>query len=372
MLASPIDLCGRILLCVGLWGTTLASARILDPQRLVILGAAQPQLALGSDGRVWLTYVKAGDVFTARSEDEGATFSEPAKIGTVPNVMVGMRRGPRIAAQGNRVTVSVIADELIAWRSNDGGKSWSGPVTINDVPTAAREGLHDLARAPDGNLFVTWLDLRNGTMELWGAESTDGGRTWSKNEQIYRSPDKTICTCCQPSAFYDSTGTLAVMWRNAIGGSRDMWLSTRLPNTKEFTNPRKLGGGSWKIDGCPMDGGRILATGDGHFASVWQRDGEVFFCPANGPEVSLGQGKQPVAAVQAGKPIVLWQQGTQLVSADVTRKAVTTKHADDARFPVLVALKDEVGAVLAYEFGPAKEPSLAVERVLATNPVARR
>jgi hypothetical protein len=364
-MASPVILCGaRIAFSVSLLAATLTFADAPNTNRMEIPQASQPQLAVGSDGRVWLTYAKAGDVFVACSNDDGATFAQPTKIGTVPHVMVGMRRGPRIAAQGDRVTVTVIAHELIAFHSGDGGETWSDAVTINDVPTSAREGLHDLTRAANGKLFVTWLDLRNGTMELWGAESNDAGRTWENDEQIYRSPDTSICTCCQPSAMFDASGTLAVIWRNSIGGSRDMWLATRSNGAKEFTSARKLGEGTWKIDGCPMDGGRILAVDAGNFATVWQRAGEVFFCSTTGAEINLGQGKQPVAMVCDGEPIILWQQGTQLVSTRVSSNKGPTKHADDGRFPVLVPLKNGRGAILAYEYGPPKEPSVAIERIL--------
>ena len=354
----------RLVACAGCLTASLASAQTRDGARWEIPQGAQPQLALGSDGRIWLTYAKAGDVFAAHSRDNGVTFSAPTRIATVPGIMVGMRRGPRIAANGERVTVTAIAHELIAFHSSDGGRTWSKPAVVNDVPTAAREGLHDLARAPDGTLFVTWLDLRNGAMELWGAESKDAGLSWSGDQQIYRSPDKSICTCCQPSAVFDASGTLAVMWRNSIGGARDMWFSTRAPGGAAFGTPRKLGDGSWNIEGCPMDGGRIIATSNGSFASVWQRAGDVFFCPATGAEIPLGQGKQPVAIMRGGEPVVLWQRGPELVSATVAPNASATSHAADARFPVLVSLQDGSGAVLAYEYGPAKEPSLAIERIL--------
>lgn len=333
------------------------------PTRFEVAAGAQPQLSMAADGRVWLAYAKAGEIFTASSTDRGARFGEPTSMGRVPQLMVGMRRGPRIAAWKDRVTLTCIADELLSFRSDDGGKTWNKPVIINDVPTSAREGLHDLAMGPAGELFVTWLDLRNGTMELWSAESTDGGRSWQNDQQLYRSPDKTICTCCQPSALFDATGNLAVMWRNAIAGSRDMWLMTRPHGAKGFSSPRKLGEGSWKIDGCPMDGGRILSMGDGSFATVWQRAGETFFCPPDGPEVVIGPGKQPVAIQRNGRPVFVWQQATELVAGHLVASSGPTRIATEARFPVLISVDDGETALLAYEFGPAKEPNAAVERI---------
>jgi hypothetical protein len=304
-------------------------------------------------------------VFVARSDDGGATFAPANKVASVANLMLGMRRGPRIAAHGNKVTVTVVAQELFAFASNDGGKTWSEPVTINTVPTSAREGLHDLAGASDGQLFVTWLDLRNGKMELWGASSKDGGRTWGKNEQVYRSPDKSICECCHPTALFDADGNLAVMWRNSVEGSRDMWMTTRAKGAAQFTTARKLGEGTWKLNGCPMDGGRIVALGGGNFGAVWQRAGEVFISRAGSAEMSLGKGTQPVAVhATGGEAFVIWQQGADLVSLRGLHGSEPVKHASDARFPSLVALPDGKGALLACERVPAKgATTVTIERL---------
>ena len=374
-----------IAISIALGGFCLAQA---PASRTEIANAAQPQLTLGSDGRVWMVYGQAGDappaahadgqkhqghqppgrsgdVFVVSSQDGGATFSQPSKVASVPKLMLGMRRGPRIAAQGDRITVTIIAHELLAFTSADAGKTWSEPATINEVPTSAREGLHDLAGATDGQMFVTWLDLRNGKTELWGSTSKDGGRTWAKNEQVYRSPDKTICECCHPSALFDADGNLAVMWRNAIEGSRDMWLTTRAKGATQFTAARKLGEGTWKIVGCPMDGGRILALGGGHFGAVWQRNGEVFISRGEGTEVNLGKGKQPVA-VHTGNapPTVIWQQGADLVSLASLHGSEPVKHVSDGRFPSVVALPGGKGVLLAYERGPAKgATTVTVERL---------
>lgn len=197
-------------------------------------------------------------------------------------------------------------------------------------------------------------------MELWGADSTDAGRTWGKNAQVYRSPDKSICECCHPTALFDAQGNLAVMWRNSIEGARDMWIATRAKGAKQFASPRKLGEGTWTLNACPMDGGRIVALGDGKFASVWQRNGELFFAPPSGAEMKLAKGKQPVALVQGGRTMVFFQQGLDLWSIRELGKAEPAKHAQEARFPVVLSLPGGQGTLLAYERGPAKAPAVVV------------
>lgn len=382
---------------VGAFGCALVAQT--PTARTEIPDAAQPRLTVSSDGRVWLAYGRgtvpsadhhgdgqhhkrphdpgqhgkpdqrpdrAGELFVMSSDDGGATFAPAIKVARIPNLMLGMRRGPRIAVHGDQLTVTVVANELLALTSSDGGKTWSEPVTINEVPTSAREGLHDLAGSTDGQLFVTWLDLRNGRTELWGASSADGGRTWGKNERIYSSPDKSICECCHPSAIFDVEGNLAVMWRNSIGGSRDMWMTTRPKGAKQFTTARKLGKGTWKLNACPMDGGALVAFGGGKFGAVWQRAGEVFLTRGDSDdEMLVGKGRQPVGAARGTEPLVLWQQGTDLLVSAKPGKVGPTKHAELVRFPALVALPDGNGAVLAYEQGAAKEKQtrIVIERL---------
>ncbi len=374
------------LVCVAF--ATAGRAQV--PTSVEFPAASQPQLTSGSDGRIWLVFGRvgeappappvhaegqkhsghqpprrSGEVFVAQSRDNGIIFSQPVKVDRVPDLMLGMRRGPRISVQGDRVTVTLVAHELLAYTSIDGGKTWSAPATVNDVPTSAREGLHDLAGAPDGSLYVTWLDLRNGKMELWGASSRDGGRTWAKNEQVYKSPDISICECCHPSALFDAGGNLAVMWRNSIEGTRDMWISTRSKGANRFSPATKVGRGTWMLKACPMDGGRIVALGEGKFGAVWQRAGEVFLSLDGAAEVSIGQGKQPVAIKPAnGEPLIVWQQGANLVSPRGRTGEERMNHATDARFPSLIALPNSKGFLLAYERGPAKgATSVTIERL---------
>lgn len=329
--------------------------------RTEIAGAEQPQLFRAPDGRIWLAYAQNDELFATFSKDGGVTFAPAVKVAGADQFMIGMRRGPRIVAESGRITVTIIGRELMAFHSTDGGVTWSKGQVINEVPGSAREGLHDLTAASGGRVFVTWLDLRNGKMELWGSRSADGGMTWAKNEQVYSSPDKSVCECCHPTAQFDATGKLAVMWRNSIGGNRDLWLATESAETGGFA-PQKLGKGSWTLNACPMDGGDILSLGGGAFATVWQRAGEVYYCVPGGMEVGLGKGRQPVATQVSGRSLVVFQDGSQLVMTRDAGKTAPSKHADDARFASLVSAGVE-HAVLAYEQGKVGETRIVVDKL---------
>lgn len=176
-------------------------------------------------GKIHVAFGKANAVYHVASAEGGRTFSKPVKVAELPKLALGMRRGPRISATDKVIAITAISHDegdLHSWSSNDRGTMWRAAGNVNDTRKSAREGLHAMAGDREGNVFVTWLDLRKGT-ELWSSTSHDAGVSWGANALVYQLPDGHICECCQPSAAMDAKGRVAVMWRNWLGGSRDMY-----------------------------------------------------------------------------------------------------------------------------------------------------
>jgi hypothetical protein len=261
-----------------------------------------------------------------------------------------------VAATTEAVVVTAIGGEkgmgqdgdVLAWRSEDGGRSWSGPERINDVDASAREGLHGMAASADGRLYCVWLDLRNGKMELFGARSTDAGRTWEPDQLVYRSPDGPICTCCHPSAAFTGDGDLLVQWRNDLGEARDMYLIRSEDGGRTFGQAEKLGRKTWVLDRCPMDGGAIAAGRDGAVTTAWTRADQVFSAESGQPERLLGPGLQPWAASGPSGAHAVWlrrRPGVLLHLGPGDRAA--RKLADNANDPVVASAPGREGPVVA-------------------------
>ena len=300
----------------------------------------QPQLTHDGD-RTFLVVARDHQVAVLRSTDAGRTFRDAAPIQIAGTMAAGMHRGPRIAVTSAVVLVAVIAGaqgggkdgDVVLYRSTDEGASWSAPVVVNDVPAAAREGLHGMAATPDGLVVLTWLDLRAPGTRLYGAVSRDHGATWSADALLYASPDSTICQCCHPSVAIDGQAGVAVMFRNHIAGARDLYV-TRSDDGANFSAAVKQGTGTWKLDACPMDGGGLIVGDDG-VTSVWRREGEIFLATPAVPERHIGSGRDPVIAATSSAVDVAWTtpEGIRLLRGTDSLLAGAGKFAALLAFP---------------------------------------
>ena len=320
--------------------------------------AREPQM-VSNGSTVALVFGAGHTIYFRASHDSGTTFSAPAKVAEVEVLPLTRHRGPRVAFSGATIVVSAVTGtkvsqdphahglpsdgDLLAWRSTDGGQSWSSGVVVNDVPGAAREGLHALAADTGGNLFSVWLDTRTpGATTLYGARSTDGGVSWSKNVPIYSSPDGTICQCCHPSLAIGPDRQIVVMWRNWLDGNRDMYIA-RSRDGKTFTKAEKLGGGSWQLNACPMDGGG-LAVFQNRVMTAWMRKGAVYVAEPGHPETEVGQGRDVALAAGVKGPYVAWvaSAGIEVRTPDAPQPVRLTSNG---AFPSLASVAD--GTVLA-------------------------
>lgn len=287
-----------------------------------------PQIAVSGNVAA-LAYGSGKSIYVAVSTNLGKDFAAPVKVAEAPILPLTRHRGPRITFSGETIVLTAVTGrtlatgphahglpsdgDLFAWRSTDNGKTWSEPVRLNDVPSAAREGLHTLAADGMGNVFAAWLDLRNEGTRLYGAWSRDHGATWSTNAKLYESADGTICQCCHPSAAFSAQGELAVMFRNALGGARDMYLLRTNGAGQSFGKAQKMGENTWMLNACPMDGGGIAHAGK-RTVTVWRRDLDVFLAEPGKPEVRLGKGHDVALAASESHTYALWVENSQLIA----------------------------------------------------------
>ena len=326
-------------------------------------GAIQPQAATATDGTVFVVFGRGAEVFCATGDAE-LKFKSPVKIGELPKLALGMRRGPRVATVDGAVVVSAISHtegNLYAWSSADHGASWSAPTRVNSVTNSAREGMHAMVSDGKGLVYAAWLDLRNSGTELWGASSRDGGRTWGRNTLIYRSPDGTICQCCHPTLASDGAGRLWAMWRNAVAGSRDLYAASSRDGGETFSTSMKLGSGTWRLNACPMDGGSALVRPDGELLTAWRRDKSLFAADGKGERRLSALGLHPVVGWSQSAPFYLWQEGSKLMWRRGEQPAEL--FAAGGAFASVAAASPGKSAVVVWEGSAAGAKTIVARRI---------
>ena len=319
------------------------------------LGAgSQPEIAVDAKGVIRIVYgvknnTSERDLYYTSSRDGGKSFTKPFLVGNFPQMGLGMGRGPQITATKD-YTVITVGDHrgnLFAIRLSDSTREWSAPVKVNDADTTAKEALSGLAAGENNVLYTAWLDTRLGNNNLYGAFSSDGGATWSKNHLIYKGTQNGICDCCKPSVYITNTGQIFVMFRNKLDGARNMYLISSSDNGQHFGQARKLGTGDYMINACPMDGGDLVVNSKGEATSVWRRQTEVYLSQPDKPEMKLETGRTPVILQTAEGNAVAWEQdkAIRFRSPD----GLKTSTLGVGQYPKLVLAKDKKTAICTFE-----------------------
>lgn len=158
----------------------------------------------------FFTLIQFGPTTTSfaviRSRDNGATWDQPIRIGSVtargatdPDTGALVRDGATIGAiavapngaiyvvwQDARLTNGA-RDAILLTRSTDDGLTWSTPVRVNADPNVTAFTPSVTVKA-DGTVGVTYYDFRSNTTDpatlptdYWLARSTDGGNTWRES-----------------------------------------------------------------------------------------------------------------------------------------------------------------------------------------------
>lgn len=118
-------------------------------------------------------------------------------------------------------------------RSTDGGVTWSAPVRVNrDASTSAWQWFGTMSVAPNGRIDVVWNDTRQtGTYrqsQLFYSYSTNGGVTWSANQELSPPWDSHTGWPNQNKIgdYYDMTSDLVganVAWAATFNNEQDVY-----------------------------------------------------------------------------------------------------------------------------------------------------
>lgn len=293
-----------------------------------IADGKQPQLSIDTKGIIRIAFGLENKIFCSTSTDKGVTFSKPAFVADVPTMLLGMTRGPQIASSVNYSIISAIdkTGKIYSFKLNHALKKWTKIELINDAKDSAPEALMSITADTKDNFYAVWLDTRMmGKNNIYFSSLSGKETRWKKNSLAYKGTEGHVCECCKPSIAVKGS-LVTIMFRNWVKGSRDLYLLKSANQGKSFNTAQKLGLGTWKLNGCPMDGGGVSIDNSGSIHTAWKREGSVFYCKLGEREREISTGRGVSITTTGTKPLVSYQDNglVSLVSLD-NQKLFTNK-----------------------------------------------
>jgi len=234
-------------------------------------GATEPRLAFAPDGSLYGAYQRNGAVYLRRSTNNGASWSNPVQVSSVPG---GDELGRWDMAVDGNGTVAILwaegvwstfgASNLYLSTSIDNGQTFTS-LQVEDAddiyfqysPAIAAYGSGDYARA-----VMVWTDDRNTQNQIWSARAELDATPPTAPTNLQASPGDTVV---------DLTWTASTD-RNGISG---YYVLCAASGGGPYTvlNPLPIGATSYRDVGL---------DGTTHYYKVYAVDGTGNIGPASG------------------------------------------------------------------------------------------
>ena len=243
-------------------------------------GSLEPHFAITHDGQAVLSWLEPGDgghalhyarlgeagwsprITVARGGDWFVNWADFPSVVPIPETLWAAHWLARQPAGG-------YAYDVMVSLSTDGGETWGGPFSPHTDGTSSEHGFVTLFPW-QGGAGVVWLDGRNmvgegaepghgqghGTagMTLRAAAPAPGGLRSS--EAVI---DDVTCDCCQTDVALGALGPVLVYRDRTVDEIRDFYAVRAVED--RWSEPVRVGGDGWQIDGCPVNGPATAARG---------------------------------------------------------------------------------------------------------------
>ncbi|HET8701514.1 MAG TPA: sialidase family protein [Nitrococcus sp.] len=264
----------------------LSAECLANPVRVACAPTATA--AFDSKGRLWLVWAVDGHVYVQRSADRGERFSAPVAVNATAEPMEAGGASGELRPQ---IAVDAAGTVYVAWtrklskrysgeirfsRSDDGGRHFSPPVTVNDDRTVTSHAFVVLGIGAGDRVYLAWLDGRDrlaaeaagrpdAGSALYYAVSRDGGRSFQPNRRLAAA----TCECCRIALAMDPVGRPVLLWRGIYG---DQIRDHSLIAFQDADTPgpiRRVSHDGWRIDACPHHGPGLAVAEDGVIHAAW-------------------------------------------------------------------------------------------------------
>ncbi|AHG87690.1 putative cytochrome c biogenesis protein [Gemmatirosa kalamazoonensis] len=353
---------------------TFGEARVVSASTEV--GAA-PTFAVGPDGRRAVAWVSApgggtdGRLYVAPVGADGALGATAELRDALGPIEPHGEAPPKLAfaPSGALYALWVVGKDvpgrrfpmsaLRFARSDDGGRTWTAPASVTDLPQPFGSfNFHALQAGRGDTVYATWLDGRAGKSATFMTRSTDGGRTWAPNVRV--DPAGEACPCCRTAVVAGRGDTVYAAWRKVFPGNvRQVVVARSADGGRTWAAPVAAQRDGWVIDGCPHAGPSLQVDAAGRVHVAWWTGKEgaagVFYARSDDGGRTFGA-PAPLGVATYSRPahVQLALDAAPNAAPNAEPTVVATWDDGTVRQPrVLVRVSRDGGAT----FGPASEAS---------------
>lgn len=320
----------------GRAGSALTTPHAIDTlSSPAVPGSAEPNLAAGRDGKVYMTWLEPADSGHALrfAVLDGDRWSSPRTIRAGRDFFVNWADFPSIAVlDGGRLAVhwlqrngkGTYAYGVRVSQSKDGGRTWSRPIMPHRDSSQTEHGFVAMWRE-SGRLGAVWLDGRKFSKEGHHASndmmlvSTTIDAEGKLGAEVRL--DERTCDCCQNAAAMTSKGPIVAYRDRSPDEIRDIYMTRRVAG--RWTEGTPVYSDNWKIAACPVNGPSVAASGK-RVALAWftaasdsprvkvafsDDAGEKFGAPVRVDDGNPA-GRVDVALLQNGAALITWIERT--------------------------------------------------------------
>ena len=376
------------------WGPAPAAVEIATP---ATSGSGQPFVE-AADGGVWMSWTEPADEGhrVVAAFYEGADWGPVRTIARGDDFFVNWADFPSLRVFGDRLFAHWLQrggraaydyGVRVAW-SDDGGASWSEPLTPHEDGTATEHGFVSFFER-GGEVWAAWLDGR-AMVEPGGPMSLRARRVGAAGKPGPETVvDDMVCECCQTDAVV-AGGVPVVVFRNrAAGEVRDIHVSRMEADGWSPGVPVHDDG--FVFGGCPVNGPSMDALDD-QVAVAWytapeaaarvhvafSADAAVAFGPPVRVDGGLPLGRVDLVMLDDGSAVVVWleqapagDQGAAIMGRRVwpdgrmgdPRNLAVTGSARASGFPRMARLDSGAGSIAARATARAGNAAEAGDRV---------
>lgn len=247
--------------------------------------AATVSVSFDKIGRAWRAWSDQGLVLLQHSADKGKSWSPPIQVNREPEAVLAhteSRPKVKIGPEGNiyvtwaRGLGPRFTAHILFSRSTDGGKTFSAPAIVHGNVDVIGHRFDDLAVAPDGTLFIAWLDSRDTVQAKEDGRPYNGSAlyyTWSESGGSVFHGDRKIADgtsqCCRIQTAFDRDGLPVVMWRHIFGDNIHDHALVKFADWGVPGALSRVNDQNWKIDACPHHGPGLAIDGKNRYHAVW-------------------------------------------------------------------------------------------------------